>query len=807
MKKNPVYTIEQGKILSLNEGIIFNAKKYFLDFCDLNNFKIENIKANYFAHNDNLILIRKAHPPNITKGNIKFSRMEINSDTYKEVKEKYNSYKDVIIFNLFPTDEGMIFINTPWKHIEEFMERKIDGPIKKIGLNLYTPINKVLECYDSKQIIKVDAYMNASNDRSQNIIHEYNLISFLNKDEINNWTQEGKEKQMATKEIKEKIIMKQPKKKISFESRDYTLSYIIESYNSGIFSIPIYQRGYVWDKEKRSKLIDSILKGYPIGTIIIWWNNGKGYILDGQQRTRSLEKIRTKPFADLTIETFTEIIGGKNVDVSAISSLVNSLRSKHINELYYNEGERDDNDYQCNKVNEIEKIINKHKTQLIFNNVKLSQIINKLTNYVKQLYFGEFKIHSLDIHNASEKEATIIFERLNTEGVPLTKFEILSAHWSWCKIKTNKELYKSIESMYEDDSIDEETNKRVKNNILTPGELLLSLVLKTFKNSRLFTEAFLIKSENSDILRVNPAHYDRMIWIFRTLFYIDTKDESKLKNIKNEHDVKIADFINRKIAQADNPNEEIEKIIDALDKSFEIINSINILLSIDENQKMIFSKTSKSMLISLLCQILYKVYLGQNVDKNNIVNNLVYSILTNEYASSTTQTIGKNIIGLHYLEHEIEASILNKRISTLEEEQQERTDNQKGFSDITKFIITFAYSKHLKNKQLRYDFDHIVPLDFFSKKHKRTHFGKNSIGNSGQLNSSINRGEKSNNFDPDEYAHDQLVNISESKIDKKIYKNLLENIIDNPIEKNFLELYKFRFEIIKTLFLDNISQY
>jgi len=34
--------------------------------------------------------------------------------------------------------------------------------------------------------------------------------------------------------------------------------------------LPRFQREFVWDKEQSAKLIDSILKGFPIGTFIFW---------------------------------------------------------------------------------------------------------------------------------------------------------------------------------------------------------------------------------------------------------------------------------------------------------------------------------------------------------------------------------------------------------------------------------------------------------------------------------------------------------------------------------------------------------
>src|SRR5437016_2669493 len=40
--------------------------------------------------------------------------------------------------------------------------------------------------------------------------------------------------------------------------------------DSGQIKLPRFQREFVWDKEQSAKLLDSILKGFPIGTFIFW---------------------------------------------------------------------------------------------------------------------------------------------------------------------------------------------------------------------------------------------------------------------------------------------------------------------------------------------------------------------------------------------------------------------------------------------------------------------------------------------------------------------------------------------------------
>ena len=91
------------------------------------------------------------------------------------------------------------------------------------------------------------------------------------------------------------------------DSKKYTD--LISEIQKGQIKIPKFQRDFVWSIEKTSKLLDSILKGYPIGTFILWETNERlndiknignldlppipddikvQYFLDGQQRITSL---------------------------------------------------------------------------------------------------------------------------------------------------------------------------------------------------------------------------------------------------------------------------------------------------------------------------------------------------------------------------------------------------------------------------------------------------------------------------------------------------------------------------------------
>jgi len=55
---------------------------------------------------------------------------------------------------------------------------------------------------------------------------------------------------------------------------------------SNALRIPVIQRDFVWDAEDVKELLDSIVSGYPIGSVILWETKGKfpcfPFLLKGQ---------------------------------------------------------------------------------------------------------------------------------------------------------------------------------------------------------------------------------------------------------------------------------------------------------------------------------------------------------------------------------------------------------------------------------------------------------------------------------------------------------------------------------------------
>lgn len=49
-----------------------------------------------------------------------------------------------------------------------------------------------------------------------------------------------------------------------------TVEELLRWAKDGRIRIPNFQRGLTWDAEDKWKLLDSIERGYPIGTLLLW---------------------------------------------------------------------------------------------------------------------------------------------------------------------------------------------------------------------------------------------------------------------------------------------------------------------------------------------------------------------------------------------------------------------------------------------------------------------------------------------------------------------------------------------------------
>ena len=110
-----------------------------------------------------------------------------------------------------------------------------------------------------------------------------------------------------------------------WEMSKYTVEQLNNDYKSGRITVPKYQRGAVWNKKQKEKLIDSMNKGYPFGSILLYQNDGKRQIIDGLQRSTTIIEFVKNPARYFTDDNINDEIVNKIIDLGKNAIYLPSL--------------------------------------------------------------------------------------------------------------------------------------------------------------------------------------------------------------------------------------------------------------------------------------------------------------------------------------------------------------------------------------------------------------------------------------------------------------------------------------------------
>ena len=70
----------------------------------------------------------------------------------------------------------------------------------------------------------------------------------------------------------------------------FKVKQLIDDYRAGLIVIPEFQREYVWKPVKAAKLIDSLYRGYPVSSLLLWHSTE-----DTRARRRNPQPRRSAP--------------------------------------------------------------------------------------------------------------------------------------------------------------------------------------------------------------------------------------------------------------------------------------------------------------------------------------------------------------------------------------------------------------------------------------------------------------------------------------------------------------------------------
>jgi hypothetical protein len=212
---------------------------------------------------------------------------------------------------------------------------------------------------------------------------------------------------------------------INIKSEREYLREIYTKINNGHYAIPVFQRDYVWKKEQVLDLFDSISKGYPIGTIILWKPTPQFitkskdiltdekketptpdyYVLDGRQRlTAFYGCVLDDPKKNDCFKL------GYNLESEAFEYLKGNKREVlPLSDIY-------DTFSLLGKLQDLTKMEDTEKERLYVERAK------RMNSILQSYTIGEILMS-----NCSLDEASIVFSRINSKGTDISKAFMLQA--------------------------------------------------------------------------------------------------------------------------------------------------------------------------------------------------------------------------------------------------------------------------------------------------------------------------------------------------------------------------------------------
>lgn len=286
----------------------------------------------------------------------------------------------------------------------------------------------------------------------------------------------------------------------SFDSTKQSLYDILKDVNTGKIQLPDFQRGWVWDDNRIKGIIASVAKSFPIGAIMLLETgnenirfktkpvegvtniNGKKpemLILDGQQRITSLYQaiitnraVSTRNAKGYEIRRWYYIDMEKALDTTtdleeAIFSInENKIITENIGrdivmDLSTEENEFKNQMYPVSMIDEYDE----WRTNFIEYWDYDKEKIKFWNEFEKSIIkgFNGYNLPVIIMKKENPKEAVCqVFEKVNTGGVSLTVFELLTATYAsddydlkedWEKIKQQFKPFKVLNNTSNTDII------------------------------------------------------------------------------------------------------------------------------------------------------------------------------------------------------------------------------------------------------------------------------------------------------------------------------------------------------------------
>ncbi|MFN8472271.1 MAG: DUF262 domain-containing protein [Anaerolineae bacterium] len=250
-----------------------------------------------------------------------------------------------------------------------------------------------------------------------------------------------------------------------FDSTKISLKNVLADIVQGKIQLPDFQRGWVWDDEHIQSLLVSIARAFPIGSIMLLQTGGETrfqirpvegialdsgpekverLILDGQQRLTALTQVmhlatpvRTRDGQKREVERFyyfdieKALLGDGHIEdaivaVDGSKVLKRDFGREVVLDLSTVEKEFETFHFPCNQIMDSDQW---EYGLRACSQAKLSRYMDFRAKVLSR--FREYQLPVIDLKKENSKEAVcLVFEKVNTGGVPLSVFELVTASYA-----------------------------------------------------------------------------------------------------------------------------------------------------------------------------------------------------------------------------------------------------------------------------------------------------------------------------------------------------------------------------------------
>ena len=557
---------------------------------------------------------------------------------------------------------------------------------------------------------------------------------------------------------------------VNWKVLTYTIDDLKNEIESKTIRIPLYQRGVVWDKEDRRDLIDSIKKGYPFGALLIYKDdNGNKQIIDGLQRISTIIDFTKDPGSFFKLKDIDNKVVGTIIEKTNIQGGTSTLK-KRLSDIIL---EWIKANFSSKK--QIENLqYHKFYSFLVSKEPVFEPYHEEVINVI-EYFFDNIKFSTLDILKKDIPVIEItgdqsvlpkIFDRINTSGKKLSKYEVFRATWIESELQISDErltpIFDHVRKYYEkiksiDIQIEGEQLHIGKDKKLSFfdvcygfGKLLKEKfpALFGFSNNPQKIEGFAFSLINAALGQKNeklPSLNDK---IFSKFNNDDEINEFLVKLLET------TEIVNKNLAAFSEFKLNNRKKLDILHTELQIV-SIIVAVFLKHYGRYDLDDEDNVKQIQLDFRYPNKEWKTneKKVFKNNIGKIYLADIISEEWSGTGDKKLDEIVFSPNKYFNEITWDYLKETLSSWYQKQKlERNEYKRvpNANEQDKIVLKVVYMKNFNAKEQldgsQFDIEHVIPKNLL-KKYLRKYEGVlrlpiSSIGNLCILPESVNRKKK-----------------------------------------------------------------